>query len=168
MKKKDLDLRLYVFEQDTFDAKLEEHHMLYRYEIPISTSVVGLIQRITADMQASPSHYVFAPDTRPAVLPHEALSLHLLQFVNRGMPRGQDGQVRLRRSPYGSNTTIEVLASDARRYCIPLVSIDANYFIIHFGACSYISYQRLSDQVSQFDSCPAFSAYSYNCLFPGR
>jgi hypothetical protein len=127
------ELQVYQFEQDTFDARLEEFNLLFTYELPISTPITSLIDRIAGDMQSSSFQYQFAPETR-MLLAHEALPLQLLQLVNRGVPRGWNLHIHLRQAVHG-NRTIQHLAGDRLRFCIPNITIEGNpsRFVIYFG-----------------------------------
>jgi hypothetical protein len=123
---------VYQFEQDTFNARLEEFNLLFHYEVPISMPITSLIDRITGDMQSSPFCYQFAPESRTFLLAHEALPLQLLQLVNRGVPRGKNANIHLRQAVHG-NKTVQHLAGDRLRFCVPSITIEGNYFTIYFG-----------------------------------
>lgn len=128
------ELLVYRFLRDSFNAKLEEFNLLYTYELPCSTSVTTLIQRVSSDMQSSSFNYQFTADTYGSHLAHERLPLQLLEFINRGVPRQQDGQVRLRRAIHGVQTIVD-LAGDRARHAVLPVAIEGNCFVIHFGIC---------------------------------
>jgi hypothetical protein len=130
------ELQVYQFEQDTFNAKLEEYHLLYLYELPISMEIGTLIEHVVNDMQSSPFNYTFSPKPR-TLLMHEALPFQLLQLVNRGIHRSSDGQIHLRRAVHRT-LTLQHLACDKMRYYNSSVSIEGNRFVIHFGWCNHV------------------------------
>ena len=77
-------LILYRFLQESWNAQLELYHLLYK--LPLSTSVITLIQSVVSDMKASPFQYSFTlPWPHCAYSSHEAFNLLLLKFKNRGL-----------------------------------------------------------------------------------
>jgi hypothetical protein len=127
------DLILYMFLRDSFNAKLEEYHLSYSYELPLSTVVSDLIQRVVNDMQRSPFAYQFSADGRGSFLPHETLPLQLLELVNRGLVRQSGGPVRLRRAPPRANQTLFDLATDRYRFAAAHFNVEGNQLAINFG-----------------------------------
>jgi len=121
---------VYRFLRDSWNAQLEAYHLLHLYEVPLSTRITALIQRAIRDMETSPFRYQFKPDTRP-YFSHETLKLQLLEFVNRGVPCPNDGQVQLRCVAHREDQTIQNLATDRYRFAIPTVAIEGTYFVIH-------------------------------------
>lgn len=132
------ELHVYRFLRDSFNAQLEAYHLLYCYELPLQTTVSDLIKRVAADMQSSAFEYEFSAmlDDPESYLPHERLPLVLLKLVNRGVPRTQDGLIRLIGEAHG-DLTIEDLAADNLRFAAP-VAIEGTRLVIHFG--SYLFY----------------------------
>ena len=59
-------------------------YLLHAYELPLSTSVTALIERMAQDMEQSPFHYEFMVTVRAAASfsPVEMLPLQLLEVVN--------------------------------------------------------------------------------------
>lgn len=141
------ELLVYRFLRDSFNAKLEEFSLLYIYELPCSTPVTVLIQCVAHDMQLSPFNYQFAADMYGSHLAHERLPLQLLEVVNRGVPRAQDGQVRLRRAIHGIQTISELAGDRARHAVLPL-AIEGNCFVINFGICSFYTLCGLHANIS--------------------
>jgi hypothetical protein len=81
------DLVVYQFEQDTFNAKLQEFHLLYHYDVPrIHMPVMDLIKQTVNSMKSSPFNYKFTRDPWTLLLTADALPLCLLEFVNKGSP----------------------------------------------------------------------------------
>ena len=97
--------------------------------------VTTLIQHVVSDMKASPFHYSFKlPGLHGQTYsPHEVLDLLLLEFINRGVPRANDNQIRLRRAPHRENQTLEDLCRDRTRFGIPSLAIEGTYLVINMG-----------------------------------
>lgn len=128
------DLFIYSLFRDSFNAELQSHGLIHSFELPISTTITSLIQRIVTDMQDSSFHYQFTSnDSHGRFLSHEALPLQLLSIVNRGVPRPNDHQIRLRRAGHGESQTIESLVYNRLNYAIPTLVIEGNHFVIHVG-----------------------------------
>ena len=125
---------MYTLFRDSFNNKLESHGLIHRYEFPVSTPVTLLLERAASDMQTSPFGYQFAPNNSRGsfFLSHEVLPLQLLSFVNRGVPRPGDQQIRLRRAAHGDQT-IESLLSNRMLYAIPAFAIEGNHFVVNVG-----------------------------------
>jgi hypothetical protein len=128
------DLFVYSLFRDSFNAELQSHGLIHSFELPISTTITSLIRRMVTDMQDSPFHYQFASnDSHARFLSHEVLPLQLLSIVNRGVPRPNDHQIRLRRTGHGESQTIGNLAYNRMNYAIPALAIEGNHFVIHVG-----------------------------------
>jgi hypothetical protein len=121
----------YRFLRDSWNAQLESYHLLYLYELPVDTRVTALIQRAVSDMEASPFNYRFKSDTPRPYLSHETLHLQLLELVNRGVVRSNDGQIRLRRAAHRENQTISDLANDRNRFANPTICIEGNRLVVN-------------------------------------
>ena len=118
--------------QDSFNAKLEAYHLLYLYEVSVTTQVGDLIGRVVNDMRASPFGYQFTIDARGSFMPHETLDLQLLELVNRGT-RLHGHTIRLRRAPPRINQTIQDLATDRYRFAAAGINIEGNHLALNFG-----------------------------------
>jgi hypothetical protein len=129
------DLFVYSFILDSFNAQLERYHLLYTYELPVTMTVTALINRIVTDLASSPYNYQVTTASSASLLLHESLPLQLLEFVNRGVRRRVDNQIRLRRAAHGSRLLID-LAQDRAHYAISGPSIEGNHFVVHFGTFS--------------------------------
>jgi len=58
------DLILYTFLRDSFNAKLDEYHLLYLYDLPLTTLVTDLIHQVVNNLQQSSFAYQFSGNTR--------------------------------------------------------------------------------------------------------
>lgn len=125
-------LYAYRFVLDSFNAKLESFHLLYNYELPLSTSISSLINTVASHMQSSPFNYQFRSSSSTFLLSHETLPLQLLEIVNRGVPRATDGQIRLRRTAHRL-LTLGDLATNRMHFAVPDIAIEGNQFVVHFG-----------------------------------
>ena len=108
---------------------LQELDLLYQYELPLSSTVTALIDRVTLAMQNSHSQYRFA--TTPRRAPSEHLTL--LALLNRGVARRSDTQIRLTPVALEDDATLHFLASDRHRFAHEKCVDKSNRFIIHFG-----------------------------------
>lgn len=140
-----MEFFVYQFLRDSFNAKLEEYQLLHLYEIPLSTKIVDLLERVKADMEASAFNYQFshAPQGRSYLL-HEALPLQLLAIANKGKPRPADGQVYIRAAPYHADLTVADLAGNKTKYAVPDIAIEGTRFVIHFGSCRVVSRELIN------------------------
>lgn len=125
---------IYRFLKDSHSAWLEQHHLLWRYQLAASTTVHSLIAQVSDDMRNSPSAYQFAsiPSRTISIVAHEALPLQLYGLVARGVPRPRDQLVRIVCMPTDPYFTLEMVAADKRRYAAP-VCIEGDRFVIHLG-----------------------------------
>lgn len=120
--------------RDSFNSTLESHDLIYHYDLPTSTPVTSLIERVANDMQASAAGYQFSSNnSRASFLSHEVLPLQLLSIVNRGIPRPNDHQIRLRRTGHSEDQTIANLAFNRTLYAIPSIAFEGNRFVIHLS-----------------------------------
>jgi len=70
-------------------------------------------------------------------MPHETLSLQLLELVNRGSHLN-GGPIRLRRAPPRANQTIQDLAMDRMRFAYVNINMEGNHLALNFGKrCSH-------------------------------
>ncbi|KAL1700638.1 hypothetical protein EV121DRAFT_295013 [Schizophyllum commune] len=110
---------LYRHLASSFDAELEAHHLLFRYQLPHSISIFDLLERVWGDMGASPFSYNApqpAEGARNHLRPHEMLPLILCRFINRGVPRTLDQQIRIEPAPLRAQMTLGDLMRDRRQY----------------------------------------------------
>lgn len=108
---------------------LQELDLLYQYELPLSSTVTALIDRVTLGMQNSHSHYQFATTPRRAPSGH----LTLLALMNRGVARRSDTQIRLTPIALEDEATLHFLATDRHRFAHEKCIDRGNQFVIHFG-----------------------------------
>ena len=127
------DLVLYTFLRDSFNAKLDEYHLLYSYDLPLTTLVTDLIHQVVNDLQGSSFAYQFSGNTQGSFLPHETLPLQLLELVNRGTRRQGVDIVRLRRAPLRAGWTLQDLARDRTHFAAANISIEGNRLVLNFG-----------------------------------
>ena len=108
---------------------LQELDLLYQYELPLSSTVTALIDRVTLAMQNSRSQYRFATTPRRAPSKH----LTLLALLNRGVARRSDTQIRLTPIALEDDATLHFLATDRHCFAHEKCIDKNNQFIIHFG-----------------------------------
>jgi hypothetical protein len=123
------DRILFYLAGRAFSEMLQELDLLYQYELPLSSTVTALINRVTLAMQNSPSRYQFA--TAPRRAPSEHLTL--LALLNRGVARRSDTQIRLTPTALEDNATLHFLATDRHRFAHEKCIDKSNQFIIHLG-----------------------------------
>jgi hypothetical protein len=130
----DTTLHSYIQLQDSCNAQLERFHLLYSYEVPCSMLVTDLIERVTADMEASPFSYQFTPlpASSAAQYPHERLALQILGFRNRGSTRNMENSSRLRSVFVDRDQTLAGIAGDKHRF-VPEHAIEGNHFVLHMS-----------------------------------
>ncbi|KAF8804651.1 hypothetical protein BYT27DRAFT_7213790 [Phlegmacium glaucopus] len=71
--------QLYPELRDSVNLFLQQYHLIYRYNLPLDTTVLMLLGNTSQAMQSSPMH-------------HEATPLMLLGLVARGIPRASDAR----------------------------------------------------------------------------
>jgi hypothetical protein len=120
---------LFQVSGDSFTQFLEEYNLVFNYELPLETTLVSLIDRVTAEMQNSTSQYQFASIPRRAT----NRNLLLLGLVNRGQGHGPARQSYLRPWPLDTGTALMNLAQDRYNFSNPLCISRENRFVIYLG-----------------------------------
>ena len=82
-------------------------------------------------MEASPFNYQFKSDIRRPYLSHETLHLQLLELVNRGMVRSNDGQIQLCHAAHQENQMVADLANDRNHFANPTICIEGNHLVVN-------------------------------------
>jgi hypothetical protein len=121
---------LFRFLKESFDAWLERHDLVYRWDVPTSTLVRSLLLQVKDEMESSPSSYRFAPVRR--LSSQEGLPLEALGVLSRGQPAGSANQVYLRPHPLDRRATVAQLVADRHRFT-PQACIDGDRVILHLG-----------------------------------
>lgn len=128
------DLFVYKHLKTSFTAFLERFGLLHVYELPLSTPLLTLIERVAQDMQTSEFQYYFTESTRSIGFTRsETLPLQLTEVVNRGLERRSDRQIRLRRAAISPEMTIATVYTSRAYYGAPALAVDGNHFVIHLG-----------------------------------
>jgi hypothetical protein len=111
-----------------FSDVLEQEKLLYNFELPLSSTVILLLNTVTSAMENSSLQYQFA------ATPHitRTLPLCLLTLVNKGRP-WQDGQIQLLPYPAENTLTINDLAADGHCFAGEKCIDQGNWLIIHTG-----------------------------------
>lgn len=72
--------------RDSVDSWLAQHHLLYRMNLPVSTTQVALITAVMAAMETSPLRYQFPTLHNETFASHETLALQPLGLSAKGAP----------------------------------------------------------------------------------
>lgn len=126
-----LDQAFYIYRllaPDFLDF-LEANHLAFRYELTLSMPVNELLERVVADMAASPSAHTFHT-ARRATAGAGITTLQPLALISKG--RVYHNQVRARIQPVAADMTVGNLAADRNRFAGD-VCIGDGRFIIRLG-----------------------------------
>ena len=112
---------------------LQQYHLIYRYNLPLETTMLTILENVSQSMQSSPMQYIFRRVVPSAfIAAHEATPLMLLGLVARGIPRASDGVIRLRGMQVSPSLTLGSIAGD-RTYASSLC-IEDNSLALHLGS----------------------------------
>lgn len=115
---------------------MAEYGLLVAQTSLVSVSAVDHISSLVGELQARDIHVDNPLDTG-SLLAHENLPLILLQFVNRGLPRPSDGQIRLRQSPLRPDTTLGDIAGNRAQFAVSGLSFEMYegqyHLVLNFG-----------------------------------
>ena len=114
---------------------LERHNLYYTLDLPLSTTVINLVEQIAAAMGNSDCHFTFmSSPNHHSFVQHETLPLQLLEFNNRGFPQPTDQHIWLCCAALPMSMTINDLIFDHTWSAIPKLAISgSNRFVLHFG-----------------------------------
>ena len=119
--------------RDSVDSWLSQHHLLYQYHLPVSTSHQALIEMVITAMKSSPSQYQFPPPRDSHFAMHELLPLQPLGLVSRGIPR-PNGQVHLRPLTMRPGAPLSSLITD-RAIFAAKSCVEGNEWAIYLSNC---------------------------------
>ena len=125
--------QLYPDLRDSVNLFLQQYHLLYRYNLPLDTTVLMILENVSQSMQSSPKQYIFWSVVPSAfIAAHEATPLMLLGLVARGIPQVSDGVIRLRGMQVSPSLTLGTIAVD-RTYASSLC-IEDDSLVLHLGS----------------------------------
>lgn len=130
MQKDPEDVILYANLAKSFDAKLEEYRLLFKFDLALNTPVTDIINMLANAMEDSDFNWSFAPSPRNiAIFESERAPLQLLQVHNRG--NHIRGLRWLRRFQHYPEMTVKDLGADRLKFSHSSCVSD-NRFIVHF------------------------------------
>ena len=132
--------KLFCNRASSFTDKLRALHLCYSYQLLVTTMMVELHNKITADMAASPHHYACTPPLNPSSHPHEQLVLQLLALRNRGMVHRANGERTLQPWAAAADFTIEKLMGLKFFFALPSFNLEDDKLVIYFSQCCSCNY----------------------------
>ena len=162
--------QLYPELRDSVNMFLQQYHLFYRYNLPLDTTVLMLLDNVSQSMQSSPMQYTFWRLVPSAfIAAHEATPLMLLGLVARGIPRASDGVIRLHGMPVSPSLTLQSIAVERTTYASPLCIEDDS--LVHMGLLSFIYFN--SSSLNTFYVAPQYlpitfveNSHNHQCLSP--
>lgn len=125
---------VYKFYTESFSQALSEFGLVSYRELPLDGKISTLLLALQTELRQSPHKYALGDARHEYHQDHESTGLSLLSFVNRGVPRVRDNQIRMRLYPTSPELTVADIISDKFKFAVPSLCVEKGRFTINLGA----------------------------------